>query len=59
MLTIDELAQTMKEREDCYSVLDLLDPTVEELVDSLFQNEELLNKNYQMLVEYYEDEVEE
>ena len=58
-LTIDELLQVMKEREDCDSVLDLIDPTVDELLDSLFQNEELIRKNYQMLVEYYEEEIDE
>lgn len=57
--TIEELKELMKEREDIYSVLDLLDPTVEELVDALFEDPYLLNRNYDSLNEYYEEGIDE
>jgi len=56
MMTKDELLEKMKKREDVYSVLDLIDPTVDELLDALFEDEDLIDKNFDMLVEYYEEE---
>lgn len=55
MLTRDELIRVMKDREDVYSVIDLLDPTVDELIELLMDDDHLFNRNYDALVEYYEE----
>ena len=54
MYTVDELIQLMKDREDQYSIIDLLDPTVDDLVEAL---EGYVRKNAILLSEYYEEDL--
>lgn len=52
-LTVDEIADRMKERESPDDILDILDPSVDELVDAL---PHLIERDYDLLNERYSDE---
>ena len=54
MYTLGELMELMKEREDLYSVLDLLpDLEIEEFIELL---EPVIRRNYDDINEFYEED---
>lgn len=55
MLTRDEIIQLMIDREDVDTIIDMLMPTVEELVELLMDNDNIFERNYDSLVEFYEE----
>jgi len=54
MYTHLEIMELLKDREDTTSILDLLDPDVDEFVDCL---EDIVFRNHKKLNAYYMDEL--
>jgi hypothetical protein len=55
-LTRDEIIERMILREDPDTVLDLLMPTIEEIVEALMGDDNVFERNYESLQEYYESD---
>ena len=54
-LTRSELKDLMIDRCDVDEVIDILDPSLEEVVEALMDNDNILERNYASLEEFFEE----